>query len=217
MIRLYPISQRHEVAMWDEGKGEMTATMTNLNRGQSAGVLGTNSEREGANLVREQLKYSIGVCALGTLLVASSGKGITAILLGGNPETLKLDLQARFPEADLVEGDATHRALMVRVARFVEAPKTGLDLPLDIHGTAFQQKVWQALQEIPAGATASYRGIAAKIDAPSAVRAVASACAANSLAVAIPCHRVLRRDGTLAGYRWGIERKRDLLAREARA
>jgi AraC family transcriptional regulator, regulatory protein of adaptative response / methylated-DNA-[protein]-cysteine methyltransferase len=195
----------------------MTAIMTSPNRGKSVGMLGTNFDREGANLVREQLKYSIGVCALGTLLVASSAKGITAILIGDNLEILKLDLRARFPEADLVEADATHLALTVRVARFVEAPQTGLDLPLDIRGTAFQQKVWQALREIPAGATASYTEIAAKIDAPSAVRAVASACAANPLAVAIPCHRVLRRDGTLAGYRWGIERRRDLLAREARA
>jgi AraC family transcriptional regulator, regulatory protein of adaptative response / methylated-DNA-[protein]-cysteine methyltransferase len=195
----------------------MTGIMAKPNRDGSAGEVGMNSAREGTNLVREQLRYSIGVCALGTLLVASSAKGIAAISIGGNPEILKLDIQARFPEVDLVEGDAAHLALTVQVARFVEAPQTGLDLPLDIRGTAFQQKVWRALREIPTGATASYTEIAAKIDAPSAVRAVASACAANPLAVAIPCHRVLRRDGALAGYRWGIERKHDLLAREAQA
>jgi len=191
--------------------------MTKPNRSRSVGGLRTNSGRAGANRVREQLSYSIGICALGTLLVASTAKGIIAILIGGNPEMLKLDLQARFPEVVLVEGNAAHLALTVRVARFVEAPQTGLDLPLDMRGTAFQEQVWRALQGIPAGATASYTEIAATIDAPNAVRAVASACTANPLAVAIPCHRVLRRDGTPAGYRWGIERKRDLLAREARA
>ena len=142
---------------------------------------------------------------------------MAAILIGDDPDTLARDLQDRFPNADLVGGDPAFEALVARVVGFVEAPGTGLDLPLDIRGTAFQQRVWQALRDIPAGATATYTDIAARIGSPRAVRAVAGACAANALAVAIPCHRVIRHDGGLSGYRWGVERKRDLLAREARA
>ena len=138
-----------------------------------------------------------------------------AILLGDDPEALVRELQDRFPKARLVGGDAGFEALVAQVVGLVEAPGRDLDLPLDVRGTAFQQRVWQALREIPAGSTASYAEIAAGIGAPRAVRAVAQACAANPVAVAIPCHRVVRADGALSGYRWGVERKRELLRREA--
>jgi len=148
-------------------------------------------------------------------LVASSKKGVAAILIGDDPDKLVRNLQDRFPRAHLVGADHDYEALVARVVGFVEAPRIGLDLPLDVRGTAFQQRVWQALQEIPVGATVSYTEIARRIGAPKAVRAVAGACAANNLAVAIPCHRVVRSDGSLSGYAWGVERKRDLLYREA--
>jgi AraC family transcriptional regulator of adaptative response/methylated-DNA-[protein]-cysteine methyltransferase len=158
----------------------------------------------------------VGECSLGSILVAQSEIGVCAILLGDDPEALVRDLQDRFPRATLIGGDAEFEQLVSRVVGFIEAPGLGLDLPLDVRGTAFQQRVWQALQEIPAGSTASYTEIAARIGAPKSVRAVAQACAANPLAVAIPCHRVVRNDGGLSGYRWGIERKRALQEREAR-
>ncbi len=149
--------------------------------------------------------------------MAASARGICAITLGDDPDALVRDLQDRFPRAELVGGDAAFEAIVARVVGFVEAPRLGLDLPLDVRGTAFQQRVWQALRTIPAGATASYTEIAQRIGAPKSVRAVASACAANAIAVAIPCHRVVRTDGALSGYRWGVERKRALLDREADA
>ena len=167
--------------------------------------------------VDTQMRFAVGECSLGSILVAATGKGVCAILLGEDPEALVQDLQDRFPRADLLGGDAEFEHLVAKVVGFVEAPVLGLDLPLDVRGTAFQQRVWAALRAIPAGATASYSEIAAKIDAPRATRAVAQACAANAIAVAIPCHRVVRGDGALSGYRWGIERKRQLLAREAGA
>ena len=142
-------------------------------------------------------------------------QGVCAIPLGDDPDALVRDLQDRFPKAELIGGDAEFERLVAQVVGFVEAPRLGLDLPLDVRGTAFQQRVWQALREIPAGSTASYADIAERIGAPKAVRAVAQACAANALAVAIPCHRVVRNDGSLSGYRWGVERKRALLEREA--
>jgi AraC family transcriptional regulator, regulatory protein of adaptative response / methylated-DNA-[protein]-cysteine methyltransferase len=166
---------------------------------------------------REQLRFAVGQCSLGAILVASSAKGVAAILIGSDPDALTRDLQDRFPKASLIGGDAAFEAMVAQVVGFVEAPHIGLGLPLDVRGTAFQQRVWQALRDIPPGATASYSEIAARIGAPGAVRAVAGACAANTLAVAIPCHRVIRHDGALSGYRWGVERKRDLLAREAAA
>jgi AraC family transcriptional regulator of adaptative response/methylated-DNA-[protein]-cysteine methyltransferase len=149
--------------------------------------------------------------------VAKSTKGVCAILLGDDPETLIQDLQDRFPRAALIGGDSVFEALVARVVGLIEAPGIGLDLPLDVRGTAFQQRVWAALRDIPAGSTVTYADIARTIGAPKAMRAVAGACAANTLAVAIPCHRVVRRDGALSGYRWGIERKRVLIEREARA
>ncbi len=163
------------------------------------------------------IRFAVAQCSLGAILVASSQRGICAILIDDDPEFLVRDLQDRFPKAELVGGDAAYEALVARVVGFVEAPSIGLDLPLDIQGTAFQQRVWQALREIPAGDTASYSDIARRIGAPNAVRAVGRACGANAIAVAIPCHRVVRRDGDLTGYRWGVERKRELLRREAKA
>ena len=161
------------------------------------------------------IRFAVAECSLGSLLVACSAKGVCAIALGDDPQALAQALQDRFPKAELVGGDAGFERLVARVVGFVEAPGLGLNLPLDIRGTAFQQRVWQALTEIPAGRTASYAEIARRIGAPTATRAVARACAANAIAVAIPCHRVVRTDGSLSGYRWGVDRKRALLAREA--
>ncbi|MDE2407511.1 MAG: bifunctional DNA-binding transcriptional regulator/O6-methylguanine-DNA methyltransferase Ada [Xanthomonadaceae bacterium] len=164
--------------------------------------------------VDARIVFALAQCALGALLVARSGRGLCAIALGDDPDALLRELQDRFPRAELVGGDAAFEQLVAQVVGFVEAPRLGLDLPLDIRGTAFQQRVWEALRKIPAGTTISYQQLAQRIGMPTASRAVAAACAANTLAVAIPCHRVVRSDGGLSGYRWGIARKRDLLARE---
>jgi AraC family transcriptional regulator of adaptative response/methylated-DNA-[protein]-cysteine methyltransferase len=161
------------------------------------------------------IRFAIAQCSLGAILVACSHVGVCAILLGDDAEILAHDLQDKFPRATLIGDDAAFDSLVAKVVGFVEAPGRGLDLPLDVRGTAFQQRVWEALRKIPSGVTASYSEIASTIGAPKAVRAVAQACAANSLAVAIPCHRVVRNDGALSGYRWGVERKRALLEREA--
>lgn len=157
------------------------------------------------------IRFAIGECSLGSILVAASEKGVCSITLGDDPDFLLADLHNRFRKAELIGGDAEFGKLVSKVVRFVEAPKLGLDLPLDIHGTAFQQRVWQALREIPLGSTASYSEVARKIGSPNSVRAVAGACAANSIAVVIPCHRVVKTDGNLSGYRWGVDRKRALL------
>ncbi|RKH47430.1 bifunctional DNA-binding transcriptional regulator/O6-methylguanine-DNA methyltransferase Ada [Corallococcus sicarius] len=179
---------------------------------QVLGMTPTNFRAGGANT---QIHFAVGECSLGPILVAASDRGVCAILMGEDPDALAKDLQDRFPQATLVGGDAEFERLVARVVGFVEAPGVGLDLPLDVRGTAFQQRVWQALREIPAGKTASYTDIAERIGSPKSVRAVAQACGANALAVAIPCHRVVRHDGALSGYRWGVERKRVLLEREA--
>ncbi len=162
-----------------------------------------------------RIRFAVGECSLGSILVAQSDRGLCAILLGDDPDALLRNLQDRFPKATLLAGDGAFEQVVATVVGAVEAPRLGLDLPLDVRGTAFQQRVWQALRAIPPGSTASYAEIARRIGAPAAVRAVAGACAANPLAVAIPCHRVVRTDGGLSGYRWGIERKRVLLEREA--
>lgn len=180
-------------------------------------VLGMTPSAYRAGGTNTQIRFAVGECSLGSILVAQSERGICAILLGDDPDALTRDLQDRFPKAQLIGGDPAFESHVARVVGFVEAPGKGLDLPLDVRGTAFQQRVWQALREIPAGKTASYADIARRIDAPKSMRAVAQACAANALAVAIPCHRVVRNDGALSGYRWGVERKRALLEREARA
>ncbi|MBK5005486.1 bifunctional DNA-binding transcriptional regulator/O6-methylguanine-DNA methyltransferase Ada [Pseudomonas sp. S32] len=160
------------------------------------------------------IRFAIGQCSLGAILVAQSAKGICAILLGDDPQALLHALEDQFPKAELIGGDHAYERVVAEVVGFVEAPALGLGLPLDVQGTAFQERVWQALREVPAGAQVSYSDIAERIGAPKAVRAVAMACAANRIAVAIPCHRVVRRDGDISGYRWGVERKRQLLARE---
>lgn len=162
-----------------------------------------------------QIRFAVGECSLGTILVAATAVGVCAITLGDEPDALLRDLQDRFPRASLIGGDAGFEQTVGHVIGFIEAPGLGLDLPLDVRGTAFQQRVWRALRSIPPGSTASYAEIADRIGAPAAVRAVAGACAANPLAVAIPCHRVVRTGGGLGGYRWGVERKRALLEREA--
>ena len=161
-----------------------------------------------------QLRFAIGHCSLGAIIVAASERGIAAIELGDDPDALLRGLQDRFPNSTLIGGDEAFERLVARVVGFVEAPGTGLDLPLDVRGTAFQERVWRALRDIPAGRTATYAAIAEAIGLPKAVRAVAQACAANPAAVAIPCHRVVRTDGSLSGYRWGVERKAALLQRE---
>lgn len=163
------------------------------------------------------IRFAVGQCSLGAILVAQSRRGICAILLGDDPERLLRDLQDQFPKAELIGGDAAFERRVAAVVGCVEAPAAGLDLPLDIRGTAFQQRVWQALRTIPPGTTVCYADIARRIGAPTAARAVAQACGANPLAVAIPCHRVVRRNGDLGGYRWGIARKRELLRREQHA
>ena len=162
------------------------------------------------------IQFAVGECSLGSVLAASSAKGVCAILLGDDPTALVKELHERFPKATLVAGNREYARVVSRVIRLVERPQTGLALPLDVRGTAFQQRVWKALREIPAGRTETYTEVAARVGKPGAVRAVARACAANAIAVAIPCHRVIRNDGSLAGYRWGVARKRTLLERERR-
>lgn len=164
------------------------------------------------------MRFAIGECSLGSVLVAATDKGVCAILLGDAPEPLLAELQDRFPNAELVGADSGFEDTVAKVVGFIDRRDVqALDLPLDVRGTAFQRQVWTALAKIPLGATASYADIAHAIGRPAAVRAVAQACGANALAVAIPCHRVVRADGALSGYRWGVERKRDLLARERAA
>jgi len=162
------------------------------------------------------IRFAVGQCSLGAILVAQSERGVCAILLGDDPHQLVCDLQDKFRRANLIGADHAFEQLIAKVVGFIEAPALGLDLPLDLRGTAFQERVWLALREIPVGSTASYAEIAQRIGAPKSYRAVAQACGANSLAVAIPCHRVVRSDGDLSGYRWGVERKRQLLEREGR-
>ncbi|WP_137888446.1 bifunctional DNA-binding transcriptional regulator/O6-methylguanine-DNA methyltransferase Ada [Pseudomonas sp. 2FE] len=180
-------------------------------------LLGMTPSTYRAGGANTQIRFAVGECSLGSILVAQSERGVCAILLGDDPDLLARDLQDRFPHATLMGGDRDFEQVVAKVVGFVEAPAIGLDLPLDVRGTAFQQRVWQALRDIPPGSTASYSDIAQRIGSPSAVRAVAGACAANALAVAIPCHRVVRNDGGLSGYRWGVERKRALLDLEAQA
>lgn len=178
-------------------------------------VLGMTPSSYRAGGADSEIRFAIGECSLGAILVAQSERGVCAILLGDDPDALARDLQDRFPKARLIGGDGAFEQLVARVIGLIETPAIGLELPLDVRGTAFQQRVWQALCDIPAGSTVSYSEVARRIGSPAAVRAVAGACAANMLAVAIPCHRVVRNDGELSGYRWGVERKRKLLEREA--
>lgn len=178
---------------------------------QTLGMTASAYRRGGSG---ESIDFAIGACSLGAILVACSAKGVCAVSLGDDPDALARELQDRFPRATLRGDDPHFASLVATVVGFIEAPGLGLDLPLDIRGTAFQQRVWQALRDIPPGRTASYADIAQRIGQPGACRAVARACAANPIAVAIPCHRVVRTDGAVSGYRWGVERKQALLALE---
>lgn len=197
-------------AIYDAGfnsPGRFYATTTN--------ILGMTPTRYRAGGVHTAIRFAVGECTLGAILVAATDIGVCAILLGDDAELLLRDLQDRFPHAELTGADSGFEHWVARVVGFVQAPAGGLDLPLDVRGTLFQQKVWQALRDIPAGTTASYTDIAQRIGSPKAVRAVAQACAANAIAVAIPCHRVVRSDGAISGYRWGVARKRALLELES--
>lgn len=177
-------------------------------------LLGMQPRRYRTGAAGERIRVAITACALGRLLVAATERGVCAIMLGDDDDALRADLDARFVHAERIDGDAEFERWVAQVVAGVAHPRHGLDLPLDIRGTAFQQRVWRALRDIPPGQTATYTDIAARIGTPRAVRAVAGACAANPLALAIPCHRVLRQDGHLAGYRWGVARKRALLDAE---
>jgi len=179
---------------------------------QALGMTPTRFRDGGAGTA---IHFAIGECSLGSILVAQSGRGVCAVLLGDDPASLARDLQDQFPKAELIGAESGYEDVVAKVIGLIESPGVGLDLPLDIRGTAFQRRVWKALGQIPVGSTASYAEIAKKIGSPTAVRAVAQACGANKLAVAIPCHRVIRNDGGLSGYRWGVDRKRALLEREA--
>lgn len=182
----------------------------------SADMLGMTPTRYRTGGAGESIRFAVAQCSLGALLVAATAQGICCILLGDDPDVLVRDLQDRFPRALLVGAEPDFERTVAQVVAFVEAPRLGLDLPLDVRGTAFQQRVWQALRQIPPGQTVGYAELAARLGMPQGARAVAGACAANPIAVAIPCHRVVRIDGALSGYRWGVERKRALLDREIR-
>ncbi len=179
--------------------------------GEFLGMTPTDYRAGGADT---KIRFAVGQCSLGSVLVAQSARGVCAILLGDDPDALVRDLQDRLPRATLIGGDRTFERTVARVIGFVENPAKGLDLPLDVRGTAFQQRVWTALRRIPVGSTTSYAELASRIGAPNGARAVAQACGANALAVAIPCHRVVKTDGSLSGYKWGVQRKEKLLARE---
>ena len=222
--RAYAAAHRSKRVRNELRKGSKTVTEAIYDAGFSSGgrfyessdhMLGMTPTDYRAGGGTTRIHFAVGECSLGSILVAQSARGVCAILLGDDPDTLVRDLQDRFPTATFVGNDPRFERVVSTVIGFVEAPSRGLDLPLDIRGTAFQQRVWQALRRIPVGSTVSYTTIAKRIGAPQASRAVARACAANPLAVAIPCHRVIRTDGAQSGYRWGVERKLALLTREA--
>lgn len=198
-------------AIFDAGYGS-----SNRFYAEADDILGMSPKRFRDGGAMETIRFAVGASSLGAILVAATQSGVCAILIGDDPDALARDLQDRFPKAKIIGADQAFEAWVAKVVGLVEAPEIGLDLPLDIRGTAFQRRVWEALRRIPVGATTSYAEVAEAIGAPTSVRAVAQACGANALAVAIPCHRVVRRDGDPSGYRWGVERKKALLAREAR-
>ena len=223
--KAYATAHRHKRVREELGRG---ATVTEAIYGAGFNSNGrfyaTSSEslgmtpsefRSGGS--KSEIRFAIGECSLGLILVAASDKGVCAILFGDNAKTLRRELERQFPRARLIGGDPAFERLMSEVIGFVENPRAGLGLPLDIRGTAFQHRVWDALRRIPVGSTASYAEIARIIGAPKSARAVARACATNRIAVAIPCHRVVGSDGSLTGYRGGVERKRALLAKEAKS
>ncbi len=205
------LKDQHSVtdALYDAGFNSNSRFYESANQ-----LLGMKPSDYRAGGTNNEILFAVGQCSLGAILVAQSTRGVCAILLGDDPDKLVRDLQDQFPKASLVGADHSFEQLVAQVVGFIEAPALGLDLPLDLRGTAFQERVWQALRDIPLGSTVSYGQIAERIGAPKAFRAVAQACGANCLAVAIPCHRVVRSNGDLSGYRWGVERKRQLLARE---
>jgi AraC family transcriptional regulator, regulatory protein of adaptative response / methylated-DNA-[protein]-cysteine methyltransferase len=205
-------SQSVTDAIYDAGFNSNSRFYESAN--EALGMTPTSFRDGGANTV---IHFAIAECSLGSILVAKSGRGVCAVLMGDDPLLLARDLQDQFLKAELVGDESGYENLVAKVIGLIERPGVGVDLPLDIRGTAFQQRVWKALQQIPVGTTASYADLAKVIGIPKAVRAVAQACGANTLAVAIPCHRVIRNDGALSGYRWGVERKRALLDREAQA
>lgn len=206
------------------GKASVTAAIYEAGYGSSSrfyeksddilGMTATAYRNGGKGAI---IRFAVGECSLGSILVARSAKGVCAISLGDDPDTLVRALQDRFPEAELAGGDGEFEALVAAVVGLADNPAAGHGLPLDLRGTAFQQRVWAALTAIPAGRTVTYSELADRIGAPGSARAVAGACASNPIAIAIPCHRVIRQDGSVSGYRWGAERKRRLLAREAQA
>lgn len=205
------LKDQHSVtdALYDAGFNSNSRFYESANQ-----LLGMKPSDYRAGGTNSEILFAVGQCSLGAILVAQSVRGVCAILLGDDPDRLVRDLQDQFPKANLVGADQGFEQLVAQVVGFIEAPALGLDLPLDLRGTAFQERVWQALRDIPLGSTVSYAQIAERIGAPKSFRAVAQACGANCLAVAIPCHRVVRSNGDLSGYRWGVERKRQLLARE---
>lgn len=198
-------------AIYDAGFNSSSRCYENTN-----GVLGMTPSQFRAGGANTEIHFAIAKSSLGPILVAKSEKGVCSILIGDDPSKLVSDLRNQFPNANLIGNEPAFEDVVARVVSLIEEPNIGTDLPLDIRGTTFQQRVWKALQQIPPGSTASYSDIAKEIGQPKAVRAVAQACASNVLAVAIPCHRVVRSDGSLSGYRWGLERKRALLEREVR-
>lgn len=217
-------SARHTVRMHESLGKTKTVTDAIYDAGFSSSsrfyektdrALGMTPSEFRAGGAAAEIYFAVGQCSMGSILAAQTGRGVCAILIGDAAEPLVRDLQDRFPNATLVGDDRQYNDVVAKVVALVENPKQGFGLPLDIQGTAFQKRVWDALQQIPPGTTATYAAIASKIGLPKAVRAVAQACGANALAVAIPCHRVIRNDGSLSGYRWGVERKRLLLEKEA--
>jgi AraC family transcriptional regulator of adaptative response/methylated-DNA-[protein]-cysteine methyltransferase len=221
--RAYASAERSKRVHDELKKGTKTVTEAIYDAGfnsggrfyeSSAKLLGMTPTDYRAGGADTEIRFAVGECSLGSILVARSARGVCAILLGDDPDALVRELQDEFPRAALVGGDAEFERTIAQVIAFVEAPALGLELPLDVRGTAFQQRVWQALRDIPAGETASYAEIAKRIGVARGARAVAQACSANMLAVAIPCHRVVRHDGAPSGYRWGVERKQRLLRNE---
>jgi AraC family transcriptional regulator of adaptative response/methylated-DNA-[protein]-cysteine methyltransferase len=223
--KAYATAHRHKRVRAElASSGTVTAAIYDAGFNSNGRFYATSSEMLGmtpsdfrAGGEGTEMRFAIGECSLGSILVAATGKGISAIMLGDDPEDLIKELQDRFPRAEFIGGDKAFEQLTAKVIGFVENPAKGLDLPLDVQGTAFQHRVWDALRRIPAGSTATYSEIAEAIGAPKSARAVARACATNHIAVAIPCHRVVRISGALSGYYWGVERKRALLAKESKA
>ena len=197
-------------AIFDAGFGSNSRLYENSDR--ELGMTPTTYQNGAQGMV---IQYALGRSFLGPVIVAATDKGICAIEFGTSSQALVDQLRQRFPKADIKKGRDDFNRLVQTVTSFIESPSQGLNLPLDIQGTAFQRRVWKALQNIPAGTTATYSDLAEQIGQPKAARAVANACAANKIAVAVPCHRVIRRDGNLGGYKWGLDRKQELLKKES--